>query len=354
MFHVRSRRWLAGSLLWGMLAAASAAQAANLPATVSWVGNTYGGGKSWVLQDVQDIFVDDAGSLFTNISWDEAGGNVQEYKEGKLSHIAYHTHGWGYEGGDAVAANSKYLFIAQTVSNEGGGLEGNSWPAKGFTWTGVSRRLRTDITKPASFAGGHGKEGDVLPSAFLPVAQIPERKAGAIRGLWATDTRLFVSSPFDNSIKVYDPETMQLLTSWPVDRPDKICLDRLGHLWVLQKPQSTGTWKALCFTAEGKLLPQRIEFAKEMVPTDLCTDSHNRLLIADAGPDQQIKIYDNLDQAPALKSTLGVKGGILASPIPGQFGDLRFNNPTGVGADAQGNLYVASSGSSALETGGGG
>ncbi|HEX2973514.1 MAG TPA: hypothetical protein VHP11_14360, partial [Tepidisphaeraceae bacterium] len=43
-----------------------------------------------------------------------------------------------------------------------------------------------------------------------------------------------------------------------------------------------------------------------------------------------------------------------ASPIPGQFGDLRFNNPTGVGADAQGNLYVASSGSSALETGGGG
>jgi hypothetical protein len=91
MFHARLRRWLAGSLLWGMLAGASAAQADNLPATVSWVGNTYGGGKSWVLQDVQDISVDDAGSLFTNIFWDEAGGNVQEYKEGKLARIAYHT-----------------------------------------------------------------------------------------------------------------------------------------------------------------------------------------------------------------------------------------------------------------------
>ena len=39
-----------------------------------------------------------------------------------------------------------------------------------------------------------------------------------------------------------------------------------------------------------------------------------------------------------------MKGGIFAAPT-GQFGDRRFNRPMGVGCDASGNVYVASSGS---------
>jgi hypothetical protein len=84
-----------------------------------------------------------------------------------------------------------------------------------------------------------------------------------------------------------------------------------------------------------------------VVPTALAVDPRNRLLVADAGADQQIKIYDAIDTAPQLKDSFGTKGGIFARPIPGKFGDLRFNRPTAIGVDGQGNVYVASSGSTA-------
>ena len=42
-----------------------------------------------------------------------------------------------------------------------------------------------------------------------------------------------------------------------------------------------------------------------------------------------------------------MKGGIFAGPVPGRFGDLRFNRPAALGVDGQGNIYVASSGSTA-------
>ena len=317
--------------------------------TVSWVGNSFSGKDAWVLQDVDDLCVLPVGTLFTNVGWDEAGGNVQEYRAGSLVAVAGHTHGWGYGGGAAVAANAKYLFIAQQIENEGGGLKGSSWPAKGLNWSGVSRRLRTDIQKATAFEGGHGKEGDVLPGAFLPIDEYPEGKPGAIRGLAATDTRLYVSDPFEDAIKIYDPETMQPLASWPLPHPDKLCLDKHGNTWVLQRPATPGeVWQAVCVSASGHVLPQKIVFPAGVVPTAVCVDARNRLLVADAGPDNQIKIYAGLDKTPALAGTFGVRGGIFARPA-GQFGDRRFNHLMGIGADAGGNVYVTSCGT----TGGG-
>ena len=67
-------------------------------------------------------------------------------------------------------------------------------------------------------------------------------------------------------------------------------------------------------------------------------------MVTDAGPDQQVKIYADITTKPHLESTLGAKGGLFATPI-GTFGDKRFNQPKGVGVDAAGNIYVASSGS---------
>ena len=221
---------------------AAVSSAAELKYEVSWIGNSFGGKDAWVLQDVEDIFVDADGTLFTNVYWDEAGGNVEQYKDGKVQAIARHTHGWGHEGGDAVAANSKYLFIVQNVNNEGGNLKGDSWPPKGFSWSGISRRLRSDITKAAPFAGGHGKEGAVLQGSYLAVLEIPQsrRRDGGLRGVWATEDQLFVSSPGDDSIKVYDVQTMKLFRSWQVQRPDKICIDRTGECY---SPQGACKWR---------------------------------------------------------------------------------------------------------------
>lgn len=325
------------------------ARSQTLPCAVSWVGNSYSGKDAWVLQDIEDLCVLPDGTLFTNAGWDEAGGNVQEYRNGTWVGVAGHTHGWGYGGGAAVAANARYLFIAQNVDSEGGGLKGESWPQKGYSWAGVSRRLRTDIRQGAPFPGGRGKEGDVLQASFLPVAEVPDGKSGALRGLCADANRVFVSSPFDDTVKVYDAETMRLVRSWNVARPDKICLDARGLLWVLQRPAPAGgPWRALHLGAEGRALAQRIDFPMGTVPTDLCMDAKNRLLVSDAGLDQQIKICGGLDVKPRQVATMGVKGGIFARPA-GRFGDQRFNRPTSVGADAAGNVYVASGGT----TGGG-
>ena len=327
------------------------AQSPKLDYTVSWIGNSYSGKTAWTLQDVDDLCVLPDGTVFTNVGWDEGGGNVQEYRAGEMIGVAGHTHGWGYGGGAAVAANSKYLFIAQQVDSEGGGLKGDSWPAKGLNWSGISRRLRSDIRKAAPFEGGHGKEGDVLRGAFLPVAEYPDGAAnGAIRGLCANDALLYVSSPFDNCVKIYDAETMTPLQSVSVPRPDKICQDKPGNLWILQRPETKGeAWKVLVMAAEGRILPTRILLPADMVPAAICVDNRNRLLIADAGSDNQIKIYDGLDSAPKLAGTFGVRSGIFAKPA-GTFGDLRFNRPVGIGTDDAGHIYVASDG----QTGGGG
>ena len=311
---------------------------------VSWVGNSFSGKDAWVLQDVEGICVLPDGTLFTNVFWDEAGGNVSEYQDGKFLGAAGHSHGWGYEGGSAVTANSRYLYIATNVDCEGGGLKGNSWPAKGFTWSGVSRRPRTNIRQAAPFEGGHGKEGDVLKGCFLMVAEIPDGKSGRVRGLCATEDRLYVSSPFDDTVRVYDAETMGPLATWHVDRPDRICLDKTGKLWVLQHPIAAEGWKALCLGTNGAMTLQQIQFPVGVAPTAIGIDGENRLLVADAGPDQQIKAYDHLGTSPHLAGSFGVRGGIFARPA-GVFGDARFNRPTGVGVDAAGNLYVASSGS---------
>ena len=215
---------------------ATAGRGADLHYSVSWVGNSFSGKTAWVQQDVEGLWVEPDGTVFTNVRWDEAGGNVQEYRDGQLIAMARHTHGWGYEGGEAVAANSHYLFIVQNVDNEGGGLKGNSWPSKGLAWSGVSRRQRSDITRAASFAGGHGKEGDVLQGPFCPSRNSPSARPGPVSAACGRPkAELFVSGPLDGAIRVYDTETMQPLRSWKVERPDRLCLDRRGQSVGLAK-----------------------------------------------------------------------------------------------------------------------
>jgi len=325
-----------------------AAQSPSLRYTVSWIGNDYSGKTQWVQQDVGGLFVDGDGTVFTNVFWEEGGNNASQYDgAGRFVRSARHTHGWGYEGGDSVAANARYVFIVQRVDNEDGHLVGNSWPPRGLNWSGISRRSRADMTQGASFEGGVGKssEGQVVEGSFLPVVTMPKEAKGDIRGLWATDTRLYVSSPFDNTVKVYDVETMKPVAIWPVARPDRLCVDRSGRVWIMQRPEKPeGAWRALSYDAEGVLLPSSFTLAPGIVPAALCVDRQNRLLVADDGIDQQIKIYAPLDAAPSLTGTLGLREGVWAPPQPGLFGDLRFTHPTGIGADRNGNLYVASGG----------
>ncbi|MBV9868027.1 MAG: hypothetical protein JO316_21940 [Abitibacteriaceae bacterium] len=342
-----SKNSLLTCLLCFVLAAPQAR--ADLNYTVSWVGNTFPGAQKWVQQDIHAMWVTPDGTIYTNTGWDEGGREVGAYKNGDVIGKAGHTHGWGYGGGSAIAANSKYIFIAQVMGNEGGGLKDeNTWPPKDTKWLGLSRRLKTDITQAATFPGGKGGQGDTLKESFLVVAEVPEKSKFDITGLWADEQRVYVADPFHKQVEVYDAATMQPVTSWPLEQVGPMLMDKAGTFWILQAGEAV-TPRVVRYNSDGKMLPQQITFAPGVVPSAICLDNQGRLLVADDGPNQQILIYANVERQPRQIGTFGVKGGIY-SGVPGQVGSLRFNHITALGCDGAGNLYIANDG----QSGGGG
>lgn len=87
-------------------------------------------------------------------------------------------------------------------------------------------------------------------------------------------------------------------------------------------------------------------------PTALTFDLGGLLLVADNGPDQNIKIFDVSARTPRLVRTFGDSGGVFAGPVPGKAGIRRFWGPRGLGVDSSGNLYVGTTGMP-MQVGGG-
>ncbi|MCX7818675.1 MAG: hypothetical protein N2652_05640 [Kiritimatiellae bacterium] len=327
----------------------------KLPVVTGWIGNTYAGAERWVPQDIADLALAPGGRLFSNVPWEEGGGNCTEFHNGEVVGHAGHTHGWGHEGGHAVAANSRYLFIAGRMGNEGGHLcEPQTWPPKGFSWIGVSRRPLSNIRAAAPFPGAKGGAGGTLKSAFLVVDEVQSvPKANAVRsqniaGLAATDRHLFVSCPYAKAIRVYDAETMARLAEWPFDRPGPLALAPDGTLWVLQEREGAAPPAVLPLTAEGRAGEPKVCFEADADPADIAFAPNGRLLVADDGPRQQILVWDVCSRPPRQVGAIGRLGGIHAEPA-GRIEPLKFNRPRAIACDTAGVLYVAHQGS----TGGG-
>jgi len=364
----------------------------------SWIGNTYGGldpetGKGqWVQQDIAAICVTPDGMVYTNVPWEEGGGNCMMYKDGEMLGAAMHTHGWGFNGGKAVAVNDKYVFIALMGNNEGGGLnDPDTWPPKGFDWYGVSRRLRSDFTKGAPFEHGKGGKGDTLPKSFLVVNEVSNEQGrnaidgpGAISGLWADNERLYVANPLDNRIEIYDAETMDVLEVWPLSeefqgKAGPIAMDPDDNLWILvQRPrESLLAERFVVLDSKGKPLAQRntkqnrfsgdVQYCPIEIPdgfeenfphnfhtSAFCFDNKGRLLVADSGGMwQAIFVFEkkNGNYVPLEPRTIeSLIGWPLITLRQGIHDDFIFRNISGIGCDAQGNVYIASDWTS---TGGG-
>ena len=101
------------------------------------------------------------------------------------------------------------------------------------------------------------------------------------------------------------------------------------------------------FTADGSIEPVSVEFPADARPVAFCIAPTEELYVADDGPAQQILVFRASGGRPIR--TIGHRGGIY-SGVPGTFGDLKFNQISGLGLDAAGNLYVAHDG----QSGGGG
>ncbi len=322
----------------------------RIEAVTSWIGNSYGGAKKWVQQDIHAMAVTPDGTIFTNVEWDEAGGNAGEYRDGELIRYALHTHGWGNQGGEAVAANSRYVYLGAAVENEGGGLKGpETWPPKGSKWLGLSRRTRADIAKGAPFEGGKGGKGDSLKSAFVVVAEVPDQSKDTLPGICADETRVYVADPSATELKVYDAETMARVGGWKINRAGPLALDREGTVWLLERKTNTVPARFVRFNAKGEEQGKAFTFAPDAVPLAFCFANDGRVLVADDGPAQQVRIFSVKDGALGEIGAFGERGGI-ASSVPGEFGDRKLNHVTALGVDAKGNLAVAHD----AQSGGGG
>jgi hypothetical protein len=327
------------------------ASAGPLPVTTStlsyrtdWIANTLSNEHGvWAQNNVSAIAVLDDGTVFANTFWDEGGAELSEYKDGKIVRTGKSTHGWGNEGGDAVAANSQYVFAAGGIDNEGGHLKlPYAWPPKGTTWFGVMRRKRADITQGASFPDGVGNLTGSTARSFL-VVNASEGPGDFISGLAADDHTLYVSNFLHDEVRVYDADTMQFQRRWTIKRPRHSAIDpHDGSLWVTSFADPDHA-TLQHFTPEGKPLASSLPLPGETNPSDIsATDAHGqaRLIVADSGVAQQVYIFNWQNGQYVLGKTEGVKKGVLADP-KGETGPLRFDGLTGAAMDGAGNLYVA-------------
>ena len=325
----------------------------------SWIGNSYSGKENddgmreFMLHDVSSVYVTETGKMYTNAFWSEGGSNFSEITDGKLTNVGGGSHGWGYEGGYAVTANSKYVYFGQSAVNKGKN-DGN-WPESGYVWFGVTRRLAEDITKGDSFDNMKNANGGSSGRCFLPIDNLPlysgnGEKDGTvsgndecvISGLAATDSKLFVSDRFYEKIKVYNAVTMEYEREWYCPDPGQLALDSYGNLWVVSPNEGQIT----CFSQDGDAL-RAISPPGNVKLWSLAATRDGRLLVPDRGRDERILIYDKLNtNSPRLSGYIGEKGGIFSGngKNNGMVGNERFYQISGIGTDAENNIYVCNSG----------
>ncbi len=356
--NLPNNRLQMGLVLVGLMALLifSPTEAQDLNYTTSWIGNSFSGSDGgWVQNFVDGMFVTPDGTVYTNSDWDESGREVGIYRDGDVAAFNADLHGWGRGGGHAVTVDDRYLYVTMVQSGCDGGddsLNENGLRAypecdaegNGPVWYAV-RRYDRESLDVVSFDAGYGYDESLL------VVDIDSSESDdfPLSGLATQDSELFVSSPLTDTIKVYSTQTLEFLREFAVQSPDELAFDDNAYLWVIQRratwlPKESGQLSRIArYSINGDLQPQQIPLDNTTIPTALAFDNAGRLLVADNGVDQHIKIYGNLDSEPTLVDTFGVTGGVF-SGIPGQVAPLKFHDLQGVGVDAAGNIYVGMGG----------
>ncbi|PTR01510.1 hypothetical protein C8P68_101744 [Mucilaginibacter yixingensis] len=267
--------------------------------TVTWVGNTFPDVNAHVGNAARSMWVSPGGIVYTASSWDEKSRNIGVYQNGNTIGSMGGTKD---SQGTAITGDTTYIYTAQQAPNAGY----------------IGRYNRASKTRDLLFKASNGT-GD------------------AIKGLVINGSELFVSDFYGNRIGVYN-SAGTLLREWTVTEPGAITIDAQQNLWVAQ--MSTGQVKQYSLTGVAGPV---IQLATTSRPSALyCDQAAGLLYIGDQGPDQNIKIYNNLSTTPVQQSTFGITGGYLdeTTGIRGQAGDKRFTRVVGIGKDNAGKLYV--------------
>ncbi len=302
----------------------------------SWLGNSNADPTTFMPQGIEGMFVSPDGTVYTNVGWEEGGGQYTQVKNGEVMH-GDGSFGWGKYGGSDVAANSKYVFFASETNNENGNLNWDpiAWPPVGKVWQGVSRRNKLNIKTGTDFVGA---KGQTPFKYFLAVYELPEDGSAIITGVYASEAELFVACAELNQIRVYDANSMQFKREFNVTSPYQMAMDSYGKLWVAIGNNAT---KIERYDANGVKQSQQLQLPANSLLGDFCIDKNDRILLGDVGSREQVLIFTNINTTPSFTATFGIEKGIY-SGVPGKHEPLKFNQIRGIGTDNTGNIYVCS------------
>jgi len=175
----------------------------------------------------------------------------------------------------------------------------------------------------------------------------------AVRGIAASADEVFASVRPDNQIAVLDAKTLAEKRRFPFTRPGPLVYDAKGRLWVIREGFTRHETDPM-FYEPGRLLALDPQTGKQLLeitglgmPVALAVDDKSpgkaRLLVADGGLDQQVKLFDVGGEQPKAIGSVGAKGGTFAG-VPGRVADAKFNGFTGIGTDGAGSFYAATTG----------
>ncbi len=309
--------------------ASNAATAAPpvLPAlsyTSTWLGNSHGQGDGkWIQNNILGLYATAEGVIYTNSWWDEGRreSGIYSGKDGDPFGMLNSLHDT-FGGGFAVTGDGQFIYASN--------------------WDSI-RRCNPDGS-PAPFPGGLSPRGDSIDVSTNPTGT---NKFVGVRGLAADpiNHRLFISETTDNEIEVWDTTKMTFVRKWSVPRPGHLTCAPDGTVWMVSRKDGGQPAKILHYAASGEKLPQELSGGDSFDPTGIWFDAKlNRLLVADNGPDQTIKIYQNPTSSTSTPSA--TFGSSVFSGTPGEITGTKFatSGITGVATDAAGNYYVGFNG----------
>jgi len=331
--------------------------APNLKTEQSWIANSFGTYEGHVQQNILGIAAAPNGCVYGICVWDEAGAEIKKYApDGKSEFLKKNPelHGWGRGGSSEIAADDKFIYAATTQSGDDGAnaLKNKNglaqFPQKGKKWFCL-RRYDFDGER-IPFPEGFGYDCSMLILG----------EEDCIGGIAAAGGKVYVSNFKLGKISEFDRETLKELRSWTVGNPGRIALDGNGGLWISPRAAMDfqdrfNDWKAKrdsdASKPDASSLLQCLDLKSGSIrslpvkglatPSAIAFDANGRMLVADDGPDMQVKAFELSDAGLRQFDSIGREKGIYADK-PGETAPDKFNGISGLAVDASGCVYVAS------------
>ena len=162
---------------------------------------------------------------------------------------------------------------------------------------------------------------------------------------------VYTNSSWDEAHREFGVYTKCDVTGNLDKKPNSlVATDCTGKTWTIMNPYLRFMRGNATPVPIGELAPYILcsdgrEIRSIVDPSAIAFDNQCRLMVADNGPDQDIKVFDISGIGdPVVFRSIGDKGGALSGSKPGIIEPLKFWGIRGIGTDSVGNLWVANSG----------